>query len=132
MSSQLCKFRILFFPDVFRLFDRKLRFIDLSAKNTYFNSIFYQGHVILGDRNNFDENFFAQSHCFYLVYNSRCVTQGVRSAPVKILLHAGLTPCLSFLLSLNHALLVSSSLSFFGSVSPLERNPSFSKIPIYA
>ena len=48
MSSQLgVAFKFCFFPNFFRLFDRKLRFIGLSAKTTYFKSIFYQGRVIL-------------------------------------------------------------------------------------
>ena len=40
-------FKFCLFPNFLRLFDRKLRFIGLSAKTTYFNSILYQGRAIL-------------------------------------------------------------------------------------
>jgi len=39
-ASRAVYFEFCFFPDFFRLFDRKLRFIGLSAKQAYFNSIF--------------------------------------------------------------------------------------------
>ena len=35
------------FQNFFRLFNKKLRFVDFTAKLAYFNSIFYQGHVIV-------------------------------------------------------------------------------------
>ena len=35
------------FSEFFRLFESKSRSIGLSAKKSYFNYIFYQGHVIL-------------------------------------------------------------------------------------
>ena len=40
-------FKFCLFPNFLRLFDRKLRFIGLSAKKTYFNSILYQDRAIL-------------------------------------------------------------------------------------
>ena len=40
-------FEFCFFSNFFRLFDRKLHFIGLSAKKTYFNGIFQKGHAIL-------------------------------------------------------------------------------------
>ena len=35
------------FSEFFRLFESKSRSIGLSVKKSYFNCIFYQGHVIL-------------------------------------------------------------------------------------
>ena len=54
-------------------------------------SFFFQGHVILRDRDNFCAIFFALSLHFFL-FKSVCissrVTWGVRTAPVKTSLHA--------------------------------------------
>ena len=49
------------FPDCFKLFARKLRFIGLYFRKAYFNCNFCQGHVILCDKNNFGTIFFALS-----------------------------------------------------------------------
>ena len=38
------------FPDFFILLDRKLCFIGLSGKKTYFNGIFYQAQLVLRDK----------------------------------------------------------------------------------
>ena len=82
-------FRIFFF----RLFDRTLHFIGLSARKAYFNII----HVILRDRDNFNFVRFFSLYLFVFIYSFiffnavwiwSCVTQGVRWAPVKTSLHA--------------------------------------------
>ena len=55
------------FSEFFRLFESKSRSIGLSAKKSYFNCIFYQGHVILWERNNFRAIFsFLSSFVFTL------------------------------------------------------------------
>ena len=75
----------------FRIFDRKLRFIGLSAKKTYFNSIFYQGRAILWDRNNFDMIFFALSPFVSISFRFYVVT---REASEMLLLKFYYTPAI--------------------------------------
>ena len=49
------------FSEIFKLFESNSRSIGLSAKKSYFGCIFYEGHVILWERNNFRAIFFALS-----------------------------------------------------------------------
>ena len=57
------------FSDFFKIIRQKASwFIDLSAREAYFNRIFYQGHVILCERKNFRVIFFAFfTICFHFV-----------------------------------------------------------------
>ena len=45
MTFRLSSSVFFFPPDFFRLFDRKLRFIGLSAKTAYFSTILNEGYV---------------------------------------------------------------------------------------
>ena len=56
-------------------------------------ALFCQDHVILSDKR-FSCDFLRFClHCFHFVYISRCVTHGVRRAPVKISLPASVLVC---------------------------------------
>ena len=70
------------FSEFFRLFESKSRSIGLSAKKSYFNCIFYQGHVILWKRNNYRAIFSSFSSFFLLCLHNTLW------APVIILLQA--------------------------------------------
>ena len=63
------------FSEFFRLFDGKIRSICLSARRKFFNSIFYQGYVILCDRNNFRSIFFALSRFVFTLFAFHVVSR---------------------------------------------------------
>lgn len=77
------------FPDFLRLFIRKLRFIGLSDKKAYFNVIFYEGQVILSDRNNLRSIFVALSPFVSTLFTIQVVS---RTAPEGLLLKVHYTP----------------------------------------
>ena len=67
------------FSDFFILFDKKFHFIGLSARKAYFNSTFYQGHVILSDRNSHVSRDFPRfvSICVHMGSWSRIMSEGL-------------------------------------------------------
>ena len=75
------------FSDFFKIIRQKASwFIDLSAREAYFNRIFYQGHVILWERKNFRVIFFCFfHHLFSLCLLIICVVSS-RTASERLLL----------------------------------------------
>ena len=69
------------FSELFRLFESKGRSIGLSAKKSYFKYIFYLGHVILWERNNFRAIFSSLSSFVFILFNiTLCHSRRPRSS----------------------------------------------------